>query len=394
MLKKIIFALTLLTVLALLSTAFVARKLPDLAVRNIRQTLGREVAIGSLKVRFPLRLEMDQLTVTENDPFKGEPAFYVERAVASVDAWELLTARKVRFTDIELTRPKLIFRKTAGKVYHAFRIRPDAARGASGAGPGTPGSAPAAGIPPLKFEHVKVRDGRLQFMDYDADRKGFVITLLRITGDLKDLALPADGSRLQFDLEAFMDQGRDVPAGRLKLSGHWRRESLEGETSLSLQGVHLPYFEPYYRQVTPSRISDGELDLVASARSPRGVLAAHSKWTLRRLEFGQAEPGNELLGFDANLIQGILAGDDGILHLDLELEMDLRDRSTPFREVLLQSLRRSIRATFLSNFDSVLKSTVDKITEKGPGLLQETSWKDLLKKNKRQDILNAVMDPS
>jgi hypothetical protein len=391
-LKKIILLLITLALVGLLAVALVARKLPDLAVRNLRQTLGREVTIGSLKVRFPLRLEMNRLTVAENEPFKGETAFYVERAVASVAAWELLTERKVHFTDVELVRPQLIFRKSLGKVYHAFRVRPGA-QGAPDATSSAPGAAPS-GIPPLRFDRVTIRDGQVQLMDYDADRKGFVITLLRLTAELKDLVLPSDGSRLRFDIEAFLDQGRDTPAARLKLSGHWRRESLEGETNLSLQGIHLPFFEPYYRTVTPSRISDGELDLVASAKSPHAILAAHSKWTLRRLAFDKTEAGNELLGFDANLIQGILAGDDGILNLDLELNMDLRDRTTPFREVLLQSLRRSIKATFLSNFDSVVKSTVEKITEKAPGLLQETSWKDLLKKNKRQDILNEVMNPS
>ncbi len=394
MLKKIIFLTVVLALVGLIAAAFVARKLPDLVVRNIRQTLGREVTIGSLKVRFPLRLEMDRLTVAENEPFKGETAFYVERAVASVDAWELITARKMRFTHVQLIRPKLIFRKSLGKVYHAFRVRNSGAQAApAGGGPGGSGTAPA-GIPPLKFERVTIHDGQVQFIDYDADRKGFVITLLRFAAELKDLALPPDGSRLKFDIEALLDQGRDTPAGRLKLKGHWRRESLEGETNLSLQGIHLPFFEPYYRTVTPSRIADGELDLVASSKSPHAILTAHSKWTLRRLAFDKTEAGNELFGFDANLIQGILAGDDGILSLDLELNMDLRDRTTPFREVLLQSLRRSIKATFLSNFDSAVKNTVDKIAEKAPGLLQETSWKDLLKKNKRQDILNAVMDPS
>jgi hypothetical protein len=392
-LKKIIFLAVLLALVGLIGVALVARKLPDLAVRNLRQTLGRDVAIGSLKVRFPLRLEMNRLTVSENEPFKGETAFQVEQAVASVDAWELLTERKVRFTDVELIRPQLTFRKSLGKVYHAFRVRSTLPAGPVGAGSNAPGTA-APGIPPLRFERVTIRDGRVQFMDYDADRKGFVITLLRLSAELEDLALPSDGSRLRFDIEALLDQGRDTPAGRLKLKGHWRRESLEGETNLTLQGIHLPFFEPYYRTVTPSRISDGELDLVASAKSPHAILTAHSKWTLRRLAFDKTEAGNELFGFDANLIQGILAGDDGILHLDLELNMDLRDRSTPFREVLLQSLRRSIKATFLSNFDSAVKSTVEKITEKAPSLLQGTSWKDLLKKNKRQDILNAVMDPS
>lgn len=389
MLKRLLILAVVLLLAGLLGLAWVVRKLPDLAVQNIRQTLGREVSIGVLRVDFPLRLRMDRLLVTENEPFKGEPAFYVERVEASVDAWEFLTSKKIVFTDVTLVRPRMIFRKTGGKLYHAFRIRPSAAPAASPANAAT--SRPS--VPPLRFDRIRVRDGEAQLMDYDADAKGFVVTLLRLSADLDDLTLPSDGSRLAFKAEGFLSQGRETPPARLTVKGHWTRETLEGRSELELSGVQLPYFEPYYRNVTPSRISDGELDLVATADSPNGILTSNSNWKLRRLTFDRSEPGNELLGFDANLIRNILADDAGNLGLDLVVTMDLRDRSTRFRDVLRNSIRRSVKATFLANFDTAVKNTVERIASDGSDLFKDKNWKDLIKKNKIEDVVNQVMNP-
>lgn len=393
MVKKLLIAVVLLALIGSLAVALAARNLPDLVVRNLRQTLGREVSIESLRVRFPLQVEMNRLLIAENAPFKGEAAFYVERAVASVDAWTLVTSKKVLFTDLELIRPRLIFRKSMGKLYHAFRIRPE----------GSDGQAPAAGdpaaaarrpaVPPLKFEQVTIRDGEVQFMDYDADQKGFVVTLLRVAAELKDLALPSDGSRLEYRVAAFLDQGRNTPPARLELEGEWVRESFEGKTAFQLTGVHLPYFEPYYRTVTPSRIADGDMDIAASAESPAGILTANSRWTLRRLAFEKAEDGDQLLGFDANLIRNILTGDTGSLSLDLVLTLDLRNPGTSFREALRASLRKSIRATFAAHFDTAMRNTVNQIQSEGSELLNKQNWKDLLKKNKIEDVVSQVMNP-
>ncbi len=392
MVKKLLITAVLAALVGALAVALAARNLPDLVVRNLRQTLGREVSIESLRVRFPLRVEMNRLLIAENEPFKGEAAFYVERAVASVDAWTFVTSKKILFTQLELTRPRVIFRKSLGKLYHAFRIRP-AGSAAADAASGTAGPARRGVVPPLKFDRVLIRDGEVQFMDYDADRKGFVVTLLRLSADLHDLALPSDGSRLAYTVEALLDQGRDTPAARLKLEGDWIREKLEGRTSLQLTGVSLPYFEPYYRTVTPSRISDGELDIVASAQSPAGILTANSKWTIRRLTFDKSEDGNQLMGFDANLIRNILANDAGNLTLDLVMEMDLRDPSVPFREVLRRSLHRSIRATFAAYFESTVRNTVNQIASGESDLLNKQNWKDLLKKNKIEDVVSQIMNP-
>lgn len=411
MLKKILLVLLLLAAVGLLAIALLVRKLPDLVVQNIRQTLGRDVTIGSLRIHYPSQIEMNRLVVKENAPFQGEVALFVERANLSVDTWAFLTTKKILFTDVELVRPRLIFRKSQGKMYHAFRIRPgvdptDAqtrAGGPASASPENTGSADAnqntalparaGSIPPLNFDHITIHDGEVQLMDYDADVRGFVITLMRMSAKLGNLALPSDGGRVTFAIEGLLDQGRGISPGRMKLSGNWLREELDGKANLELTGILLSYFEPYYRAVTPSRISDGELDIVASSESIRGTLMANSKWTLRRLAFETSESGDELFGFDANVIRSILTGDSGNLSLDLALNMDLRDRTIPFRTHLRKSLRQSIQATFLSNFDEVIKKTVNQASSEGTDLLKKQNWKDLLKKNKLDDIVNQVMNP-
>lgn len=393
MIKKLTLLICVIILLGALSAALVVRKLPALVVSTLRQTLERDVTIESLHVRFPFAVQMDRLLVSEKAPFEGEPAFYVERANAAIDPWAFFTAKRIVFLDVELIRPRLIFRKQLGKVYHAFRIRPDAAD------PGAEGrdaaSLPAErrGVPPLRFDRILLRDGEVQLMDYDADSKGFVIRLLRLTAELKNVALPSDGTRLKYSVEGLLDQGRDTPPGRLKLSGEWTRETLDGNTGLQLTGIFLPYFKPYYRMVSPSLISDGELDLVATSAGVRGILTANSKWTLRRLTFEKSEADDMLLGFDANVIQNILTGGSGSLSLDLALSMDLRDRSVPFRDVLRKSLRQSIRATFTANFDSALKNTVNQIASQNSELLKKQNWKALLKKNKIEDVVNQVMNP-
>lgn len=394
MFKKSLLLLIVLALLALLSAAIAVRQLPDLVSKNLRLSLGREVSIGSVRFEYPFTVVMNQLRIAENDPFDGETAFYVERAAASVDPWVLWSEHRFRFTKTSLLRPKIIFRKSLSKVHHAFRKQLGPATAMADQASDKSADGDAAHIPPMQFDLIHIEDGEIQWIDYDVDRKGFVTSLLRITSDIRGAAIPSSGDGVAFELEAYLDQGRDITPGRLQIDGSWRKESLEGNVRASLSGVQLTSFAPYYRMVTPSRIADGELDIVASAESPGGILTAHSKWTLRRLSFEQTESGNTLMGFDANLIQGILAGDDGILKLDLAADMDLRNRSTPLREVLLQSIRKSIKATFLSNFDSAVQSTVDKLADQGTELLKKQNWKDLLKKNKLQTVVNDVMNPS
>jgi hypothetical protein len=389
MFKKILIALVVLALLALLAFGLAVRKLPSLVVQQLRQTLGREVSVESIRLDFPFRAKMTGLLITENEPFKGEPAFFVQSAVATVDLLQIVTSKKLVFLNLELTRPRIIFRKQAGKVYNAFRLKPAEVRTT---GVGAPsGSAASPVLLPIEFKRILIRDGELQLMDYDVDHKGFVISLLRVTAEIEDLTLPSDNRRISFALESFLDQGRDTPAAHLTFSGDWRRVTMDGKAEMKLTGLSLPYFSPYTAFVTPAQISDGEFDLAATAQSREGDLTANSRWSLRRLAFAKTEAGDELFGFDANAIKNILTGGSGNISLDLVLRMNLRDRKTPFGTILRKSLRSSIKVNFLTSFNSAVQSTVSQIVTEISDPSKKQNWKDLIKKNKLEDVVNKVM---
>lgn len=384
MIKKIFLALFLLAVLAGIGVGILSRKAPDLLRQALGRALDRDVEIDTILYHFPGRFELRDVKILERAPFEGEASFQVGTIRLEVSPLSF-SSRSLILDRIEASNAQVVLRKYRGRVQHALSDAIRQARGDAGDEPAPgPSGEPSerAGALPLVIREFALDDSRLSYLDYDVDASGFAITFDKIRVRVEDLSVPYTARPTRYEIEASLLQGRDRRPAEFRLTGWTRFATLDTDANLSAESVFLPYFHPYYAQVTPASIEYGELSTRSNVRIERKDLVANVDFEIVGLLFRSYEAGDQLFGLRAQEILDFLKDRAGRLRFQFVLKWNLADRSVDSRQVIRQAIERSLKSTILGNVGNLLQNAIQKIGEQGIDSTKD-DLEDTIKKFKK-----------
>ena len=385
--KKIILLIAFFTLLLsagfIFAASVIQRNAPQFLRSAIEKSLNKKVIIRDVVYHFPRTFELQGFEIHEKgEPFDGEPSFYVEHVILNVSP--MIFSRKVFvISDLELRDADIAVRKLHGKIYHAFSgVRgPKAVSGKSTADPVSSNETSPTELP-LKIHQFRLNNCHFQLADYDTPPNGFVMTLDKINGKIKEIQIPSRGVKTSYSVEADFLQGRGARPAKIKVDGWTDFDSLDTDAVISLKGAHLPYFEPYYRQVTGAFIEDGFSDVYATLKMERRVLDLNMGFELSGLLFRSYEGGDELFGLKAEDLLSFLKDSSGRLKFQIMVEWNTSEKSVKLQEVFRRSIERSLRETILGNVGNILMNALQKVTDGGVSVGKKGNVEERIKKIK------------
>ncbi len=366
MLKKLLILFFILAAAAVFAVSLFSKRAPGLLRDAISRALDKDVSIGSIEYHFPAVFELENFEIKEKAPFQGETSFYVDYLRLEVSPLSL-SKKKLIIDKVEVENANFVIRKWHGRLLHALSDamkklnkskvpQNDAAH--------LPKTSSAASLP-LEIHQFTVRKSHFKFVDYDVQEGGFVVALSPVDAGIKEIAFPFSSNKTSYDTYANLPQGRDERPAVIKLSGWTEFLTFDTDANFSAQGVFLPYFKPYYGQVTPAAIENGFLDAHANFRLSDKNLVMNLDLMISNLFFRAYETENELFGLKADEILSFLKDRSGQLHFPIVARWNIADRSVRARDVIRKSIERSLKNMILGNIGNVLENTIRKIGDKG-----------------------------
>lgn len=366
MLKKAIISLVLLAMGLIVAVSIFSRKAPDILRAQIEQALNKKVIIDNIEYRFPYEFELQGFTIKEKGkPFDNEVSFNADRVFLRMSPWAF-SQRALIIDRIEVEKATIIVRHWHGDLYQALSgvMRPAGPAVSSGGGSDISGKGALKAMP-LTIHELNITNSLFQYADYDISREGFVASFNKINAEVRDIELPATSHRTTFWLSAALAQGRDKRPGKVEFSGWTELLTLETDATLSMQSVFLPYFQPYYSQVTSSLLEDGSVDIQAVAKIHDKVLDANVGFELTSLHFSSYEGTGELFGLKAEEILAFLKDSSGRLKFQISAQWNISDKSVRLKDIFRKSIERSLRETVLGSVGNILIDALQKMTD-GP----------------------------
>ena len=384
--KKILLVLIVIVTVAMVALSVTLRNAPDMLVSAFERQWDKDITVDTTRFQFPATVHMSGVTVNERNRFQEENSLYIKDLSVVVNPYPLFRRRLV-VERIYFDSPQVTIRKHRGELFHAF-AKAAPARPLAVPEEERPREAPMRPGMAIEIHEVEVKEGVFRFIDYDIDQKGFAVTAQNLTINLKDYFSDDPYVPISFMLEGDLVQGRDLPPAKIEGQGWLRLEDMATDTNLNFQGVWLPYFDPYYQKISPSRIKDGVLDVHSTTIIQNADWTTNARANIRRLQFEAYEENNQILGFDADSILEILRDHQGQIALDIVVRWDLKDPEMTFEKALRKSIRHSVKSTFLLHVDRVVEKALDRISEEGPDVIKE-DWQNLIQDEK---IQNTIID--
>lgn len=361
--KKVLIILAVLVFGFIFSVSLFSRKAPDLLRGAIEKALNKTVMIRSIFYHFPSTFEMEGFEIKEKGRFNGETSFKVDQIKLSV-SWLSLLRKKLVIDKISVENANILIRKYDGRLTHALsdamsKSKPGASDKDNAAGTAGPRRLP------LEIRHFVLRDSKFKFIDYDAQEGGFVIALDQIDATIRNIFIPFSSSKTTYKAKARLPQGRDQRPAEISMQGWTVFGTKDTDANLNMKGVFLPYFYPYYAQVTPAQIQDGYLDSRANIRVDKNDLALNVDLEIIGLLFQSYEAEDQLFGLKAEEILSFLKDRSGRLKFQFVAGWNLADSSVRARDVIRKSIERSLKKTIIGNVGNILENTLQKVNEQG-----------------------------
>ncbi len=365
MLKKMVLSVAALAVLAVFGINVLSHKAPDLLKKAIGNALGKQVAIRDIRYYFPSTFELRGFEIKEDEPFSGEASFYVDEISLHVSPMTL-SQKALVIDKIEVQGATIVVRKLRGRLLHSFSNAMK--KGVSVEAAGAEAAKTQKGGPslPLEIRKFRLSDGYFKFMDYDAQQDGFVVSMEKIGAEVKSISLPFSDRPTEYRVDAKLVQGREQKAGEFTAEGWTRFSSRDTDAAIRMEGVYLPYFRPYYGQVTQAAIQEGFLSTRALLRVKGQELDADIDFEIVGLLFESYEVGNQLFGMKAEEMLDFLKDSSGRLKLSLPVRWNLQNRSLRFKDILRSSIEKALKDRALGNVGALLlKKISDNTLERG-----------------------------
>ena len=375
MLKKLfIFTLISLILLAagtVLAVNLIQHRAPVFLRDAIERSLNKKVVIRTIEYHFPWTFELQGFEVHEKgEQFHDEISFYVDHIMLDLSPM-IFSQKALVISHLEVEDAEIVIRKFQGKLFHALSdvMKQPEGESVPSAGAAVQAKKLAKGNLPLEIHFFELKNCHFKFADYDIQPNGFVTTLDKINARIHDVSVPSLVRKTSYEIDAELLQERDERRARINISGWTAFDTMDTDATFSMTGVHLPYFRPYYGQVTPAALEDGYGDLRASIKMDHRVLDLSAGLELSGLLFESYENGDQLFGLKAEEVLSFLKDSAGRLHFQIVVKWDTADKSVKLKDVFRRGIERSLRQTVLGNVGNILMNALQKAGEgiDGPG---------------------------
>ncbi len=378
--KKLILVLLILGVLISGGLYAFARKAPGLVRDALERSINKTVRIDAVEYKFPWTFKLQGFQILETqEPFAGEVCFAVDQVLLDVSPLSLSRSRFI-LDNVDVSGARVVVRKRGGKLMHAL----SKAMGISGesSGESTHAKTSPKSALPLVIHRFHLSQSSFKFMDYDVQETGFVVELDQIEAKIGNISFPPTSSKTNYRIDARLLQGRQQRSARLNISGWTQIDDYETDAQLHATDLLLPYFRPYYGQVTPAEIEDGHLSSRAALRIHNQLFTGDVDLELVGLYFRGYEEGGELFGLKADQILPFLKDSSGRLKFHIILQWDLADHGLEKKLVIRRAIEQSLKKTLLGNVGGILEKTLLKFAD-SDGAPSKEDWDDTLKKVKK-----------
>ena len=378
--KKFLIAFAVLAVTAVVAINIFSRKAPQMLIHSIENALHKKILIRSIDYHFPGIFELEGFEIKETKDFAGETSFYVDKIRLEVSPLSLSQKRLI-INAIEVENANGVIRKYRDKLNHAFS---DAVRRSGEVTPSGQSAVtrkPATVNLPLEIHRLTFTKSHFKFIDYDIQEGGFVIVLDEIDAVIDNIALPFSEEKTFYKVTAQMPQGRDQRPAQIRMSGRTQFRGMDTEANFSTQGVYLPYFEPYYRQVTQAAVASAFVDSKINLLLEHNDLTLNADLEISELFFRAYESEDQLFGLRADEILSFLKDRSGRLKFQIVSQWNIADRSVSPKTIIRRSIEKSLKKTVIGNIGNILENTLQRLSEQGLGNKKE-NLEDKIKKIK------------
>ncbi len=382
MIKRALIVILIGLAAGIFALSLLARNAPGYLREALERSLDKSVEIESITFRFPGTFQLEGITLFEKQgPFKGEVSFAADHIQLEVSPFGF--SKKALIVDrMEMQGAMVSVRKWRDKFYQPFT----GALPIDETEPPVRASAGSEAVNkkirmPMEIKLLFIRDGAFQFADYDAKEGGFVIAFNHIEAKLMNISLPALEKKTYYSINAEMPQGRDQRTAEAKVSGWTVFKSAQTEALLTVRGVFIPYFRPYYLGVLGAPVEHGYLETRASVRISEKRLTSDIDLEVSELLLQTDDRESLLFGLKPDEVLSFLKDSSGKLKLQCVIDWNMADRSVRLKDVMKKSIEKSLKKTMVGNVGNIIANTLQKIGEAGsvPGKTKET-LEDKIKK--------------
>ncbi len=292
-----------------------------------------------------------------------------------------LSKRRLIIDRVEVANAAVFVRKTGGKLLHAFSaaVREGAPSKSAPAGEASSSTTTAV---PLEIRHLELKNSEFRFIDFDILTSGYAFTMDQIEADIRNIRLPLSAEPTSYQASARLVQGRDRRPAEFRLKGWTAFLTRDTNASIRVEGLFIPFFEPYYKLITPALIEDGQLNAMTTVTIENKLFTLNSDLEVSSLLFQSYEGNNELFGLNADQMLEVLKDRSGRLKFQIYAEWNMADRSVRPKDILRRSIESSLKRTIFGNVGNILEKTLGKLADKN----------DPEAKDKVEQAVNKIKD--
>jgi uncharacterized protein involved in outer membrane biogenesis len=198
--------------------------------------------------------------------------------------------------------------------------------------------APAAPLPPLRIDEIRLQSATLDFADFNI-QPNFQARIESLDGSIRGLSSAAN-SRARVDLAGFV-VNKFSP---VTIQGELNPLRYDQHTDLKLafRNIDLPVFNPYSGRYAGFAIAKGKLSTELDYRIRDRQLEAGHHVVLDQLEWGEETDSQEKVSLPIRLATSLLKDRNGVIDLSLPVAGTLDDPSFRVGPVVWQIVRNLV----------------------------------------------------
>lgn len=330
--KKITWILIILAALYLSVNAALRVFGKTVIISQIENNLKLKASLARVSIGFPLSVTISKLEV--GDLFKADTVSVSPSILGFL-------AGKIVLNELRIINPVIELVKSGTGEFNLPRME-------------SKGS-----LPPIMLAGLKIKDGKLTFIDKKINPEGHRVVVKDINADISRAAFPPASLYTNFKVSASLAGNDDTPAGSALASGwiDFRIKDMDGKVELKdIDGASLA---PYYQSIIAGKkLLSAKLNFTADLKAKRNDLAAKCRLEFSNIVYAKPESA-EGKGAVSDILPSILnifSNDSGSVVFNFTVTTKL---DKPKIDVV--SLRGSIGQAALENAAS---QSPDKMIEK------------------------------
>jgi len=296
---------------------------------NLRSSPGNLLYEGSLTLE----------TLSIRDAIAGESLFGVGTLAAEAVRLDVAEDTRLSIGDLRISEPYARIEIAAdGSTNLDAILVVDATSAAQDAAAAEIPESPAAPLPALVIERIRVDDARADFSDLSLPLP-FAVLMTGLNGEISAMSTrSSEPARVR--LEGQVDE-----FGLASIEGSLRPLAFNELTQLTLQfrNLDIPTLSPYVIKFAGRRIDDGAMDVDLDYEIANDQLTGDNALRLRDLVLGDEVPHPDAMDLPLGLAVALLKDRNGVIDLEVPVSGDLGNPQFNYGGVIRTALGNIIR---------------------------------------------------